>query len=315
MSRLVSKQSVLLLAAFVFLALVPGTGSRYYVFLFNEMLIFGLFAISLNLVLGYTGLVPFGHAAYFGLGAYACGILIKRVGLDSIMAILGASVFGGFAALIIGFFCVRLTKIYFAMLTLAFAQLVWVIVFNWQSLTGGDNGLLGVDFPPYLNSRESFYYFCLVLVSLCLFVLWRVVHSPFGRILTAIRDNAERVEFIAINVRQYQLIAFVISGIFAATAGALFAILNHSVFPEYCHWKMSTEALIMTLLGGMYSFFGPMLGALALIWLKLETANHTEYWPLIMGGILCALILFFPSGLAGIAGSAKRFIESRRVRK
>jgi branched-chain amino acid transport system permease protein len=294
-----SKQDWFLVPILLIIALVPLSGSRFYVFLGTDILIFALFAVSLNLLLGYTGLVSFGQAAYFGIGAYTCALLMKKASVAFPVAFVAAGVFGAVAAMIIGFFCIRLTKIYFAMLTLAFSQIVWAIVFKWNSLTGGDTGFIGIPFPQHLNSKIRFYYFTLVVVVLSLFVLRKMVHSPFGRILTTIRENPERTEFIGINVNLFQLVAFMISGFFSAISGALFGIFNHSIFPDLLFWPASAEVLIMTILGGIYSFFGPVVGAAVLLYLRMQVASYTEYWPLILGTILAVLLFFFPGGIVG----------------
>jgi branched-chain amino acid transport system permease protein len=185
------------------------------------------------------------------------------------------------------------------MLTLAFSQIVWAIVFKWNSLTGGDTGFIGIPFPQHLDSKTRFYYFTLVVVVFSLFVLRKMVHSPFGRILTTIRENPERTEFIGINVKLFQLVAFMISGFFSAISGALFGIFNHSIFPDLLFWPASAEVLIMTILGGIYSFFGPAVGAVVLLYLRMQVASYTEYWPLILGTILAVLLFFFPGGIVG----------------
>jgi branched-chain amino acid transport system permease protein len=298
-----SKQDWFFIPILLIIALVPLSGSRFYVFLGTDILIFGLFAVSLNLLLGYTGLVSFGQAAYFGIGAYTCALLMNKASAAFLIAFAAAGVFGAVAAFIIGFFCVRLTKIYFAMLTLAFSQIVWAIVFKWNSLTGGDSGFIGIPFPQYLDSRTRFYYFTFAVVVLSLFVLRKMVNSPFGRILTTIRENPERTEFIGINVKLFQLIIFVISGFFSAIAGALFGIFNHSIFPDMLFWPASAEVLIMTLLGGMYSFFGPAVGAAVLLYLRMQVASYTEYWPLILGIIMALILFFFPGGIVGFLKS------------
>ena len=211
-----SKENWLLISFIILILLIPASGSRFYVFLGTDILIFSLFAVSLNLLLGYTGLVSFGHATYFGIGAYTCAILMKKASIPFPLAFVMAGALGGMAALVIGFFCVRLTKVYFAMLTLAFSQIVWAIAFKWNSLTGGDTGFIGVPSPQYLDSKIRFYYFTFAVVAVSLVILRNVVNSPFGRILTTIRENPERTEFIGINVKLFQLAAFMISGVFAA---------------------------------------------------------------------------------------------------
>jgi len=300
-----SKQSWLLIIIILLLALLPLSESRFYIFLGTDILIMGLFAMSLNLLLGYTGLVSFGQAAYFGIGAYTCALLMKKASLAFPIAFAAAPVSGAIAALIIGFFCIRLTKIYFSMLTLAFSQIVWAVVFKWNSLTGGDTGLIGINFPEYLDSSARFYYFTLGVVVLSLFIIRKMVDSPFGRILTTIRENPERTEFIGIDVRFFQLLAFMISGFFAAISGALFGIFNHSLFPDLLYWPMSAEVLIMAILGGMYNFFGPLVGAAVILYLRMLVTSYTQYWPLIMGTILALLLFFFPGGILGFLRSLR----------
>ena len=306
---------------------VPATGSRYYTFLANDVVIWALFATSLNLLVGYTGLVSFGHAAYFGIGAYTTGILMKKVGVPFLLAFPAAGVVAGLFALVFGFFCVRLTRIYFAMLTLAFAQIVWAICFKWNEVTGGEQGMPEIPYPDFgwlervaawlpivggYRTSDYFYFLTLVLVAVCLWLLRRVVGSPFGRMLTAIRENPERAEFIGVNVRRYELAAFVVAGAFAGLAGGLFGIFNRGVFPDFAYWTKSSEVLIMTLLGGMGTFIGPALGALALIWLNQQIVSYTQYWPLILGTILIVLLFVFPGGIAGALESATRRLRRRR---
>jgi branched-chain amino acid transport system permease protein len=291
---------------------VPALGSRFYTFLANDMLIWALFATSLNLLVGYTGLVSFGHAAYFGIGAYTTGILMKKAAVPFVLAFPAAGVVAGAFALLFGAFCVRLTRIYFAMLTLAFAQIVWAICFKWNEVTGGEQGMPEIPYPDLawmgsvpvlrdLRTSDHFYLVTVALVALCLWGLRRIVGSPFGRMLTTIRENAERAEFIGVHVRRYELAAFVLAGIFAGLAGGLFGIFNRGVFPDFAYWTKSSEVLIMTLLGGMGTFYGPTVGAVALILLNQQIVSYTEYWPLVLGTILVVLLFGFPGGLGGAA--------------
>jgi branched-chain amino acid transport system permease protein len=289
---------------------VPALGSRFYTFVATDIAILALFAVSLNLLLGYTGLVSFGHAAYFGVGAYTTGILMKKLGLPFLLAFPAGGVMAGLVALVFGVFCVRLTKIYFAMLTLAFAQIVWAICFKWNDVTGGEQGMPEIPYPTLdwmgrlpllgdLRTSDHFYLLTVVLVGLCLWVLRRIVGSPFGRILTTIRENPERAEFIGVNVRRFELAAFVIAGAFAGLAGALFGIFNRGVFPDFVYWPKSSEALIMTILGGMNYFYGPAVGALVLLVLNQQITSYTQYWPFILGTILIVLLFAFPGGIVG----------------
>jgi branched-chain amino acid transport system permease protein len=303
---------LVLVAAFF----VPAFGSRFYTFLANDVVIWALFATSLNLLVGYTGLVSFGHAAYFGIGAYTTGILMKKLGVSFVLAFPAAGVLAGLIALVFGFFCVRLTRIYFAMLTLAFAQIVWAICFKWNEVTGGEQGMPEIPYPgfdwvesvatalPFVGgyrTAEYFYFLTLILVAVCLWALRRIVQSPFGRMLETIRENAERAEFIGVHVRRYELAAFVLAGIFAGLAGGLFGIFNRGVFPDFAYWTKSSEVLIMTLLGGMGTFYGPAIGALVLILLNQQILSYTEYWPLVLGTILVILLFVFPGGIGGAA--------------
>ena len=322
MSRRIPWGALVLLAAFF----VPAMGSRYYTFLANDVVIWALFATSLNLLVGYTGLVSFGHAAYFGVGAYTTGILMKKVGLPFLVAFPAAGVAAAAFALLFGYFCVRLTKIYFAMLTLAFAQIVWAICFKWNEVTWGEQGMPEIPYPDFgwvervgtvlpwvgvYRTSEYFYFLTLVLVGACFWLLRRIVGSPFGRMLTTIRENPERAEFIGVNVRRYELAAFVLAGTFAGLAGGLFGIFNRGVFPDFAYWSKSAEVLIMTLLGGMGAFFGPAVGALALLWLNQQIVSYTEYWPLILGVILVILLFVFPGGIAGATAAAWRRLGRR----
>lgn len=298
--------------AFVLALLIPVFGTRFYTSVATDVLILGLFATSLNLLLGTTGLVSFGHAAYFAIGAYVCAIAMKTFDLPFALALPMAGLASASAALVFGFFCVRLTRIYFAMLTLAFAQIVWAICFKWNAVTGGEQGFSNVPYPDLgwmeaipglagMRVGELYFYVTLVIVSVCLFVLYRITNSPFGRILTIIRENSERAEFVGIAVKRFQLAAFVIAGFFAGLAGALFGIFNRGVFPDFGYWAKSAEVLIMVILGGMGQFFGPLVGAFTLVVLNQQITSYTEYWPLVLGLLLIVLLYTLPAGILGTA--------------
>ncbi len=303
---------------------VPWLGSRFYTAVATDIVILALFASSLNLLMGYAGLVSFGHAAYFGIGAYACAILMKTYGVPFFVAFPAGGLAGALFALVFGFFCVRLTKIYFAMLTLAFAQIVWAICFKWNDVTGGEQGFPNVPYPdlswvaaiPGLDgfrTPDRYYLLTVVLIAICFAALRRIVDSPFGRILTTIRENPERAEFIGIDVRRYELAAFVVAGMFAGLAGALFGIFNRGVFPDFAYWSKSAEVLIMTILGGIGHFWGPALGALVLTLLNQEIRSYTEYWPFILGVVLIFLLFVFPGGLLGAAQAGWRRLRRARA--
>jgi branched-chain amino acid transport system permease protein len=305
------------LVAFLAAAAIPWLGSRYETFLGTQIAINALFAVSLNLLLGTTGLVSFGHVAYFGIGSYVCGILMKTYGVPFTLALPAAALGAAGFALVFGFFCVRLTKIYFAMLTLAFSQIVWAICFKWNDVTGGDQGLPDVPYPDLawmsaipglgdLRTADQFYLVTLVVVTASLLAMRRIIASPFGRMLTAIRENPERAASIGLGVRTYELAAFVVAGGFAGIAGALFGIFNRGVFSDYVYWPKSAEVMIMTILGGIEHFWGPVVGAATLVLLNQQITSYTEYWPLVLGSILLVLLFVFPGGIVGglVAGVA-----------
>jgi branched-chain amino acid transport system permease protein len=309
----------------IFLAALtlPWIGTRYDTFLGTQIAIYALFAMSLNLLLGTTGLVSFGHAAYFGIGSYACGILMKTAGVPFWAAFPAAGLIAAGFAAAFGFFCVRLTKIYFAMLTLAFAQIVWAICFKWNDFTGGDQGLPDVPFPDigwmsalpgfgHMRIGEQFYVLTLILVALCIAALHRLTLSPFGRVLTTIRENPERAAFIGVDVRAYELAAFAIAGGFAGLSGALFGIFNRGVFADFVFWSKSADVMIMTILGGMHHFWGPAVGALILTLLNQQITAYTEYWPFVLGAILIVLLFVFPGGILGALDSAIGRLWRRR---
>jgi branched-chain amino acid transport system permease protein len=311
------------LVVFVVALPVPWLGSRYDTFLATQILIYSLFALSLNLLLGMTGLTSFGHVAYFGIGAYVCGILMKTLGVPFILAFPAAGLGAGVFALVFGYFCVRLTKIYFAMLTLAFSQIVWAICFKWNDVTGGDQGLPDVPFPDlswlgalpgfgHFRIGEQFYFLTLALVMICVAALRRLGQSPFGRMLTTIRENPERAAFVGVNVRGYELAAFTVAGIFAGFSGALFGIFNRGVFADYVFWSKSADVMIMTILGGMNHFWGPMIGAAVLTILNQQITAYTEYWPFVLGTILVVLLFAFPGGIMGALDAGWTRLAHRR---
>jgi branched-chain amino acid transport system permease protein len=313
------------LLVFLVLLWVPWLGSRYETFLVTLIAIDALFAVSLNLLLGTAGLVCFGHAAYFGVGAYVCAILMKTYGVPFVVALPAAALGAAFFALVFGFFCVRLTRIYFAMLTLAFAQIVWAICFKWNEVTGGDQGLPDVPYPDLdwlgllpgldgLRIGDRFYLLTLAVVALTLAAVRRIIASPFGRMLTTIRENPERAAFIGINVRAYNLSAFTIAGGVAGIAGALFGIFNRGVFADYVYWTKSAEVMIMTILGGIGHFWGPVVGAATLVWLNQWTTSYTEYWSFVLGTMLLVLLFVFPGGIVGGLVAGWRLLRARTRR-
>jgi branched-chain amino acid transport system permease protein len=285
------------------LAVAPLVLPPFFLQLLTEIAIVGLFATAFNLLMGFGGMVSFGHAAYFALGAYAAALLVKRVGFPILLALPAAPVVAAAGALLFGFFIVRLSHTYFAMLSLAFAQIVFTVIFKWKALTGGDDGLLDVWPPPYLKSPAAYYYFALVVVGLSLWALHAIVDSPFGYALKAVRENPRRARFIGVNVRRHQLLAFVISGAFSGLAGGLFAFYNGSVFPDFAFFTKSFEPLVVALLGGVHSFFGPLAGAFAFKVLEwLISRQWPVYWPLFLGAVVVFVVVVLPQGFVGLLG-------------
>ena len=283
------------------LALLPLAGSRYAIDLATQILIYCLFALSLNVLIGYTGDVSFGHAAYFAIGGYACAILLTTYRWPLVLALPGAIVVSGLAAAAIGYFCVRLTQIYFAMLALAFAMLVWGVAFKWKGVTGGDDGFTGILVPKLLEDHTRYFYFTLSSVAVGVALLWMICHSAFGLTLVAIRENAGRAGFIGLDTRKMRWAAFAVAGTFAGLAGALFGMYNRGMYIENAFWTESAQVLIMVLLGGIYSFVGPMIGAAVLHLLQVVTNQYTPYWPTVLGLILLVIVLALPDGLVGLA--------------
>jgi branched-chain amino acid transport system permease protein len=281
------------------LLLLPAVAGPFALLVAVEMLAFALFASSLHLLMGYGGMISFGHAAYFGLGAYAAALLLTRAELPMLLAAALAPLVAALGALLFGVFCVRLHGIYFAMLTLAFAQVTYTVTFQWYDFTGGDNGILGVWPVSWLSSPRSYYYFTLAVTGVVVWWLRSVLRSPFGMILRAIRDNPRRSVTVGINAFFHQLATFVLAGFAAGVAGVLFAFQKGSVFPDYLSLEKSLEPLVMILLGGMQSFTGPLLGAGLYKLLDTLITSYVEYWSAMLGVILIVLVLLSPQGVVG----------------
>jgi len=308
--------AVLMFVLFLLVPLLPG---KFWTHVSTEVLILGLFAMSFNLLYGYMGQISFGHAAFFGVGAYASAMLftkLKTAGgaigtLDFFLSLAAGPPVAALAALIVGFFCVRLTGIYFAMLSLAFGELLFYIVFSWYSFTKGDDGIQGLLPPLYFQDAVHFYYLTLAIVTLALLVMWRITESPFGYIMRTLRDNQRRAAFLGINVRLHMLINFVIAGSFAGIAGALWGPFSRSVNPGLLGWGESGIAVFMTLIGGGGAFIGPMLGSVIYTLLQAVVKMYTVYWPLTIGTIILLIVLFLPGGVLGLI---EKRIKARRSR-
>ncbi|MFA7438077.1 MAG: ABC transporter permease [Castellaniella sp.] len=292
----------LLLAAVVALVwLAPlGLSSHPYLSLIIlDVAIAALFALSLHFMMGPGGMVSFGHAAFYGLGAYAAALLLKLAGLPMVWSILLAPVIAGLGALIIGWFCVRLSGVYLAMLTLAAAQIIWSIVYQWDDLTGGSNGILGL-WPPQWLDGTAYYYLATVLVVASAILMRRILFSPFGWAMRACRDSALRAEVLSIDVKRVQWAAFVLAGVFAGLAGALFAFSKGSIDPDAAGITQSVDALVMVLLGGVQTLSGPLVGAGVFHVLEDYFMGATRYWHAWFGGVILLLVLVAPDGVVGL---------------
>ncbi|MGC1401466.1 MAG: branched-chain amino acid ABC transporter permease [Thermodesulfobacteriota bacterium] len=306
----ISGEAVIILAVLACFFVLPLLLPVGWLSLVTEMLILALAASGLNLMLGYAGMVSFGPAGLYAVGAYATALILVYTKLPFVLAFIAGPIVAALAAILIGWFCVRLTHVYFALLTLAFAQIIHTIIFEWYDFTKGDNGIVDIPLPEILRSIPHYYYFSLIVVSLCIALLSMIIKSPFGKTLQAMRENPQRTESIGIPVRLYQLATFVLSGIFLGVAGSLFCGFNKNVFPDYAHWIKSTEMLVVCLLGGIYTFFGPIVGSIVYLFLDKVITGYTQYWPLVLGMIIIILLLFLRGGIAGFV--AERLALRRR---
>jgi branched-chain amino acid transport system permease protein len=307
----------ILISGLVAGGLLPLVAPIYYVHLATEVLILGLLATAFNLLFGGTGLLSFGQAAFFASGAYAAAFVLKGLAPSMPLALLAGLLAGAVTSSVVGALSVRRNEIYFAMLTLAFGQLFAVVFLQAYTVTGGADGIAGVPRPalglaPHeigLAPTLNYYFFTLLVVAAALAMLWRVSRSPLGLTLAAIRENPSRAAYLGIPMRRYRLAAFTIAGAFSGLAGALFAPFQGTVVPDFANWMMSAEPVLMTLLGGPGSFFGPLLGAVFFVALKDTLGSWTEYWPLALGTLVIVLILFLPEGPLGLID---RFLRPAR---
>jgi branched-chain amino acid transport system permease protein len=295
---------LLLLAMPYWLVAVGG-----YVELGTRVVVLGLAAMSLNFLLGYTGVLSFGHAAYFGLGAYGAGMMIRYIVPSTGLGIVFGTLVGTIAGATIGPLIIRLRGVYFAMVTIAFGQVFYFIAFRWNSVTGGDDGLtgwtrlpinLGIASVDILHNPNAFYYLVLVAFAVAVGAMAWLLRSPFGRTLIAIRENERRARFLGIPVDQHIWISWVISCCFVSLAGALYALLNNFVDPRALYWTQSGDFVIMAVLGGMRSFWGPLIGAAIFVVLQDYLSSLTENWMSFLGLFFVLVVLFFPRGILGM---------------
>ncbi|MGP8120063.1 MAG: branched-chain amino acid ABC transporter permease [Xanthobacteraceae bacterium] len=279
-----------------------------YTALATRVLVLGLAAMSVNFLLGFTGVLSFGHAAYFGLGAYGAGLTLKFLMLSTPLALLLGMLLGGLAGALLGMLIVRRRGVYFAMVTIAFGQVFYYIAFQWSSLTGGDDGLRGFSRQPLelglfrvdiLSSANNFYFFVLFCFALAVGVMGFILRSPFGRTMIAIRENERRARFLGIPVERHIWIAFTLSCFFMGFAGALYALVNNFADPKGLHYSQSGDFVMMAVMGGMRTFWGPLLGAAVFVILQDYLSSITINWMSFVGALFVAVVLFFPRGLLG----------------
>ena len=267
----------------------------------SQMLIFAIFALGFDIAFGYTGLLSFGHAAFFGLGAYTTGLTLIHFSLPSILGLLAGVIASMLIAIPIGYLSIRSRGIYFAMVTLAFSQMIYFIAFKWRSLTGGDDGLHGVPRPPMgpidLSSELVLYYFILFFFILAVLLGIRIINSPFGKTLQCIRENEARAKSVGYNPARFKLISFILSALFAGLAGGLYALLQNFVPLFTLHLDTSGDIVLMTLIGGMGTLYGPVMGAMAIVFLKDLLSSYLNIWPLILGLLFAFSVLTFRRGI------------------
>ena len=286
---------------------MPWVGG--YTALGTRVLVLGLAAMSVNFLLGFTGVLSFGHAAYFGLGAYGAGLSLKLLAASTPLSLLLGTLTGGLAGAVLGTLIVHRRGVYFAMVTIAFGQVFYYIAFQWSTLTGGDDGLRGFSRQPLhfgafsidiLNNANAFYYFVLICFAVTVGIMGFVLRSPFGRTMIAIRENERRARFLGIPVERHIWVAFTLSCFFISLAGSLYALLNNFADPKGLHYSLSGDLVIMAVMGGMRSFWGPLLGATVFVVLQDFLSSVTTSWMSFVGLLFVLVVLFFPRGLLGI---------------
>lgn len=295
------KQALGLILAAIVAIVAPHIISEFYLMILGEALIMSIFALAFNLLFGYMGQLSFGQAAFYGLGGYTVAMLLTKLQFNFWLSLVAGVMVAGIVGLMVGYFCVKLRGIYFAILTLAFGQLLFVIIYKWHDFTGGDDGIQGVFPPELLRAPIRYYYFILIVFAASVYLLWKVVNSPFGYVLKAMRENPERTEFLGINIARYQLMAFVMAAAFSGLAGALWAPFYRSVAPFHLMWVKSGEPVMATILGGSTTFFGPVVGTFLMTFLHAYVLGFTYFWPVIMGSFILVVIFFLPGGILGFA--------------
>jgi len=312
-------------AILLVLILLPSYFETYQIQLITYGLIAAIAALGFNLLLGYTGLLSFGHSAYFGIGAYAVALAVQHLGVHSMeFYILVAMPVVAIMSALFGYICVRHTRIFFGILTLALSQVIYSLALKLYWVTGGSDGLrvprpsliLGLltfsgahGFQQFIT---SYYYYVLAIFVVAVIFMWVIVHSPFGKALQAIRDNEVRARFLGLRIRRFRWIAFLISGTFTGLAGILWVPLNGLTTPDVLYWTFSGEIVFTTLLGGFRNFTGPIVGGIVFTYLRTYAVATTEYWQLLLGAVLVALVLVLPTGIVGALSKAGQRLSERR---
>jgi branched-chain amino acid transport system permease protein len=289
-----------------------GLGT-FWVHIATEMLIMAVFAMSFSLLYGHTGLLSFGQAAFFGLGAYGAALMMTKTAAPFLVCLLVGALAGSLWSFVTAYLCVRFVGMYFGVMTTVVCQSTFYVIFNWYGFTGGDNGIQGLLPPPILQGPLAYYYFSLLIVIAAVIMYCVILNSPFGLSLRCIRDNTERSIFVGINVRRQIHVAFFVAGIYASTAGVLLAPFKRSVVPHMCDWVTSGNAVFMGILGGVFSLGGPIVGAVVWTFLDAFVTGFTEYWAIIIGCIILLVILYMPGGILGQL--EQKFMELKHSRK
>ncbi len=312
-SNLDKKTIILWSVLILFFSLFPLImSSSYQLNVASYILIWALFAIAFNMLWGITGMLSFGQALYFGIGGYSVGLMVHYLGPNWYFPALLLGLFCSvILSFLLGLLVIRVGGVYFTMLTLAFGQLAWQIMFKWYEFTGGDDGIQGVILPGILSNKTVYYYFVMILAFLSIWFLKRMAYSPFGLMLRSIRQNPDRVRFLGRRVRRNQLRIYIISSVFACLAGALMAGVDNSVHTDMFFWTTSGEVILMSVLGGISQFFGPFIGAVSIILIEDIVGAYTEYWSLIIGTIILVMVIVFPKGIVGeVLGYAGKLRKS-----
>ena len=303
------------IAVIVVLLLVPSVLPRFYVYTIAMIILLGLLATSLNFALGYGGIYQFHHCVFYGAGAYGTALVLSKTGISPWIGFIVGPVVAAILSLFMGLICIRLSKLYFGMLQISLGSLFWVIIYRWRSFTGGEDGIHGIPLPDLLTSGKAAYYFTVIISCICFLIIYKMLKSPFGSALQGVRDNPVRSEMIGVNVRRHQLAALIIAGFFAGVAGVLFVVVDNSVFPDMMFWTLSMEVMIMCLLGGWLTFFGPLVGAGLVVITRTVISGYTEYWSFFLGVVLMLIIFFLPDGVLGYFISKFKTRTGRQMAK